>query len=86
MAKDHFNMSHANMLEYLGFEKQDLGILKDYAEQFYFSWGDTYAVDEDGCVWVKVGEVDPGDFFALAKQVPTWESPLANEAFLGQYA
>ncbi len=86
MAKDYFYMSHTDMLEYLGFEKQDLGVLMEYAEMFYFLLGDTYAVDEKGCVWMKEGRIDPGDFFALAKQVPTWESPLANQVFLGQYA
>lgn len=79
-------MSHASMLEHFGFQKQDLGIMKGYVERFFFLFGETYAVDEDGRVWSKAGKVDPGDLFAFTEDAPTWETPLIDPAFFEKAA
>lgn len=74
------------MLEYFGFQRQDLGIMKGHIERFFFLFGETYAVDEEGRVWTKAGKVDPGDLFSFSEEAPTWETPSVDPLFFGSAA
>ena len=72
-------MSHASMLEHLGFRREDLGVKIDCARSFFFFEGETHAFDEEGHSWTKSGKVDPGEWFYFIEPV-LWGSPIDDPA------
>lgn len=65
-------------LENLGFRRQDdLGVNLEYAEKFFWFYGETYTFDERGICWTKRGIVDPGDYFGQVMDPMLWQAPFA---------